>query len=113
STAGAKYLYERYYIETPKQLSGIISNMVIEIVGMAILSHHSGLQNFIQTDGSQSDFFRRVCDNTLPNYEEVCMTFLSDPGNEKKVEDLYQASLKEMKAFLLQLQQLKKQWQGQ
>src|SRR5699024_8037288 len=43
STAGAKYLYENYYGKDPLQ------NLVIETVGMAILSHHSGLQNFIQT----------------------------------------------------------------
>src|SRR5699024_597856 len=35
STAGAKYLYENYYGKDPLQ------NLVIETVGMAILSHHS------------------------------------------------------------------------
>jgi CRISPR-associated endonuclease/helicase Cas3 len=112
SSAGAKYLYEKYYIDSPKKLSESISNMVIEMVGMVILSHHSGLQNFLQTDGSQSDFFRRVCREDLPHYEEVCTTFLSVPGNQGRVEELYQASLKEMKTFLLQLQQLSKQWEG-
>src|SRR5690606_24492928 len=86
STAGAKYLYERYYIESSQKLNDVISNMVVEIVGMVILSHHSGLQNFVQTDGSQSDFFRRVCEEELPYYEEVCTTFLGVAGNEEKVE---------------------------
>ncbi len=112
SSAGAKYLYEKYFIDSPEQASEIISNIVIEIVGMVILSHHSGLQNFMQTDGSQSDFFKRVCKEDLPNYEEVCTTFISVKGNEERVEELYQASLKEMKLFLLRLQQLIKTWQG-
>ncbi|HEY2494811.1 MAG TPA: CRISPR-associated helicase Cas3' [Paenibacillus sp.] len=112
SSAGAKYLYEKYYIDSPEKLSESISNIVIEMVGMVILSHHSGLQNFLETDGSQSDFFRRVCREDLPYYEEVCTTFLSVPGNQARVEELYQASLKEMKTFLLQHQQLSKQWQG-
>src|SRR5690625_3525090 len=39
SSAGAKYLYDNYYHNDPVQ------RYVVETVGMAILSHHSGLQN--------------------------------------------------------------------
>lgn len=54
STAGAKYLYDKYYGKNK------IRDYVIETVGMAILSHHSGLQNFTQLDLKQSDYIRRV-----------------------------------------------------
>ena len=106
STAGAKYLYERYYEESPKTAADIMTNLVVEMVGMVILSHHSGLQNFVQTDGSQSDFFRRVCRADLPYYEEVCTEFLSINGNEEKVDKLYKESLKEMHSFSTRLLQL-------
>ncbi|MFC5590791.1 CRISPR-associated helicase Cas3' [Sporosarcina soli] len=106
STAGAKYLYERYYAESPKTQADMMSNLVIEMIGMVILSHHSGLQNFMQPDGSQSDFFRRVCREDLPYYEEVCTEFLSIRGNEERVEELYQASVKEMQSFSTHLRQL-------
>src|SRR5699024_6361471 len=75
STAGAKYLYDYYYGIDPAQ------NIVVEIVGMAILSHHSGLQNFVQPDLSPSDFIRRVTNVDLPNYQEVVHNFESVKGN--------------------------------
>lgn len=100
STAGAKYLYETYFYERPKNTEELASNLTVEIVGMTILSHHSGLQNFMQVDGSESDFFRRVCREDLPYYEEVCEEFLSIPGNEKKVEVLFEAACKEMSSYL-------------
>lgn len=106
STAGAKYLFENYYVGTPTTQADMMTNLVVEMVGMVILSHHSGLQNFVQTDGSQSDFFRRVCRADLPYYEEVCTEFLSIRGNEEKVEKLYQDSLIEMHSFSTSLLQL-------
>ncbi|WP_342514136.1 CRISPR-associated helicase Cas3' [Sporosarcina sp. FSL K6-1522] len=106
STAGAKYLYEAYYVDEPKTQEEAISNMVVEIVGMVILSHHSGLQNFIQTDGSQSDFFRRVCKEDLPYYEEVQEEFLGILSNKEKVEELFKAANEEIKALFPKLQQL-------
>ncbi|MBS4209384.1 CRISPR-associated helicase Cas3' [Bacillus sp. FJAT-50079] len=112
STAGAKYLYEAYYVDKPKDQTEAVSNLVVEIVGMVILSHHSGLQNFIQTDGSQSDFFRRVCRQDLPYYEEVYREFVSMEGNKEKVEKLYRAAQDEVKSFMLRLQQLLHKYQN-
>lgn len=106
STAGAKYLYETYYVDEPTTEEEAISNMVVEIVGMVILSHHSGLQNFVQTDGSQSDFFRRVCREDLPYYEEVQAEFLSISGNREKVEELFKAANEEMKVLFSKLHPL-------
>lgn len=99
STAGAKYLYETYYVEKPRTQEEMMTNFTVEIIGMTILSHHSGLQNFVQTDGSQSDFIRRVCREDLPYYEEVRMEFLNKVGNEEKVSKLLSLATEEMKAF--------------
>src|SRR5699024_2858224 len=65
STAGAKYLYEQYYGKNNVQ------NYVVETVGMAILTHHSGLQNFVQLDQKPSDYLRRVANKKLPFNDEV------------------------------------------
>lgn len=111
STAGAKYLYETYYVEKPTTQEEAFANFVVEIIGMVILSHHSGLQNFVQVDGSQSDFFRRVCREDLPYYEEVLQVFLSKPCNEERVANLFDASIKELKAFSLKNQQLFQQYE--
>src|SRR5699024_1679119 len=95
STAGAKYLYDTYYVKQLKTKDDIESNLVIEIVGMVILSHHSGLQNFVQVDGKLSDYFRRVCEKELPYYEEVKDNFLRIKGNKEYVDILYNKSLQE------------------
>src|SRR5690625_3528246 len=110
STAGAKYLYVTYYIDLKQDPTKMLSNFMIEIVGMVILSHHSGLQNFIQTDGTQSDYCRRVCREELPYYEEVCSEFFQISGNKEKVEKLYQESVKEMKVFFEHLKRLLKKY---
>lgn len=106
STAGAKYLYEAYYVQEIKTMEELEKNLVIEMVGMAILSHHSGLQNFIQVDGRLSDYFRRVCEKELPYYREVKENFLKEPGNKEHVEQLYQASLQEIRKFKHKVNQL-------
>lgn len=106
STAGAKYLYETYYVHQPKNLQALTSNFMIEIVGMAILSHHSGLQNFVQVNGSQSDYFRRVVEKELPYYEEVCQVFFAIEGNKEKVDCLYEAACLEMTAFIRKVNKL-------
>ncbi|GEM_PF-3436287 len=80
STAGAKYLYERYYGQAPLQ------NLVVETVGMAILSHHSGMQNFVQPDLKPSDYLRRVQDDELPFYEEVVQNFERLDGYRERVD---------------------------
>lgn len=93
STAGAKYLYDRYYGYDP------IKDFVIETVGMAILSHHSGLQNFVQPDLKPSDFLRRVTNAELPYYEEVVQQFESVDGNQLRVEQLLNEAASEFLVF--------------
>lgn len=100
STAGAKYLYENYYGRD------LLQNLVVETVGMAILSHHSGLQNFIQTDTSQSDYIRRVTNPVLPHYQEVADNFEAVSGNVEKVTQLIQAAKKEVQEFMERIKHL-------
>lgn len=100
STAGAKYLFENYYGRDPFQ------NLVVETVGMAILSHHSGLQNFIQIDTSQSDYIRRVTNADLPHYQEVVANFETVSGNVDRVKQLIEAAKKEVQEFMERINHL-------
>ncbi|WP_062109026.1 CRISPR-associated helicase/endonuclease Cas3 [Bacillus niameyensis] len=93
STAGAKYLYDHFYGKSPLQ------DYVVETVGMAILSHHSGLQNFVQPDLKLSDYVRRVTNETLPYYDEVVRNFERIKGNKEKVEQLVEEAKLEFQAF--------------
>lgn len=93
STAGAKYLYDQFYGKSPLQ------DYVVETVGMAILSHHSGLQNFVQPDLKLSDYVRRVTNEALPYYDEVVRNFEQIKGNKEKVERLVEEAKLEFQAF--------------
>ena len=95
STAGAKYLYENFW-----DTQDMLQCYVVEIVGMAILSHHSGLQNFLATDGSIGDYMRRVDEKDLPYYEEVVQNFESYEGNKERVIKLMKQSKAEFTHFL-------------
>lgn len=102
STAGAKYLYERYIKKDPLQ------DFVVETVGMAVLSHHSGMQNFIQPDLKPSDYIRRVTNGELPYYDEVVANFERIPGNVENVDRLVTEAKEEMKKFIQQVKSLGK-----
>src|SRR5699024_9738614 len=101
STAGAKYLYENFYGENGYE------KFVVEIVGMAILSHHSGLQNFVQIDVSTSDYIRRVVEKDLPYYEEVKENFEAIAGNITRVKNLFGEAVQEFIVFTKKIQSMK------
>lgn len=97
STAGAKYLYERHYKTHP---------YVAEIIGMAVLAHHSGLQNFIQLDLAPSDYIRRVVNKELPYYNEVKANFEAVSDNVARVDALFTEAIEEFKALQLRVKSL-------
>lgn len=97
STAGAKYLFERFHGKNDLQ------NFVVETIGMAVLSHHSGLQNFIQPDGSLSDYLRRVANKELPFYEDVVTNFEAVKGNRERVEQLMAEAVGEFRDALMKI----------
>lgn len=97
STAGAKYLHEQFYH------GNNLEKLVIEIVGMAILSHHSGLQNFSQLDLSQSDYVRRVLEKDLAYYEEVKKNFEKNKEFTERVRSLLKEASEELEAFLTKI----------
>jgi len=94
STAGAKYLYDHFHGKDPA------GDLVIETVGMTVLSHHSGLQNFVQPDLGKSDFIRRIHNEDLPYYNEVVANFEAVEGNKNRVERLVEEAKKELEIFI-------------
>src|SRR5699024_5478177 len=102
STASAKYLYEQYYGKNNVQ------NYVVETVGMAILSHHSGLQNFVQLDQKPSDYLRRVANKKLPFYDEVIKNFESIKGNIERVERLIDEAVQEFEEIMMPIKSIEK-----
>src|SRR5690625_2223165 len=103
STAGAKYLYEQFYKNANE-----LQKLVIEIVGMAILSHHSGIQNFNQIDQSESDFIRRVVQKKLPYYDEVETNFINKKSNIQRVSSLLTEATTEFMEFSQKIKDLKR-----
>src|SRR5699024_1205640 len=85
-----------------------LKNYVIETVGMSILSHHSGLQNFVQLDLKPSDYIRRVTNEKLPYYDEVVKNFEAIEGNVERVQQLLKESEVEFQTFMVKIKALEK-----
>lgn len=102
SSAGAKYLYESYMGKD------LLQDYVVETIGMAVLSHHSGMQNFIQPDLKPSDYVRRVTNEKLPYYDEVVHNFERIEGNMERVERLVKEAKEEMHHVMQRARTLKK-----
>lgn len=99
STAGAKYLYENYFT------NDLYRHMTIEIVGMSILSHHSGLHDFLSIDGGMSAYLRRVSEKELDYYDEVVDNFESVDGNKCQVNYLIEKATDEIEDFFLKIKE--------
>lgn len=101
STAGAKYIYDQFCEGTEAQ------RIMAEWTAMAIMSHHSGLENFLGVHG-KSDFLRRVI--TKPeNYEEAKTTFFEyfSEGEIKRISEL---ATQEVEIFLNKLRNITKSY---
>lgn len=64
STAGGKFLYKLFHVENIHRDKGLLS----EVVGNAIISHHSYLQDFLNPE-LESNYLQRVRDKDLKEYK--------------------------------------------
>lgn len=64
STAGGRLLFSLLHHKE----STFCEKLLAEIVGNAIISHHSNLQDYLSPE-IKSDYLRRVQDTNLPEYE--------------------------------------------
>lgn len=92
STIGAKFIYN-YPLE--KSFS---SDLYKEILAQVIMSHHTGLNNFLSKDGSE-DFLNRL--NREFEYEEECKeNFYKYIINEDDFDKLLHQGLEEIDSFM-------------
>ncbi len=95
STAGGRLLYQRFY----KKQSNFIGNLAVEWMAMSIISHHSGLRDFLTTDLS-SDFLRRVSEKEIPEFEKAVATFFKEQISEAEFEEYFKKAKGEVTHIL-------------
>ncbi|EIT84250.1 hypothetical protein A374_15728 [Fictibacillus macauensis ZFHKF-1] len=93
STAGGKFLYEEFHH------SGLYPAILAEVVGNAILSHHSYLQDFINPD-LESNYLKRVRDKELDEFSMVKERFYKDVMNQESFKAYVGLALDELETFL-------------
>jgi CRISPR-associated endonuclease/helicase Cas3 len=96
STAGGKLLYELYHIG--KNINPYKA-ILAEIVGNAIISHHSYLQDFLSPD-LESNYLKRVRDKELSEYAKSKETFFKHVMNEIDFHSYVQKAAEELEKFL-------------
>ncbi|MED4473885.1 MULTISPECIES: CRISPR-associated helicase Cas3' [Bacillaceae] len=95
STAGGKLLFTMFHNEknTPHE------KLLTEIVGNAIISHHSNLHDYISPD-IKSDFLRRVRDKDLDEYSLAVERFFEEVITEKDFKQYVSNALDELMQFM-------------
>ncbi|MDI3312515.1 MAG: CRISPR-associated endonuclease Cas3'', partial [Thermoanaerobacterium sp.] len=96
STAGGKLLYELFHTEeNVNPYKGIVA----EIVGNAIISHHSYLQDFLSPN-LESKYLNRVRDKDLAEFEIAKQNFFEKVMSETDFYDYVDKAAAELKNFL-------------
>jgi len=94
STAGGKLLYDLFHDDS-KSFKGLLS----EIVGNAIISHHSYIQDYLTPD-LESVYLRRVRDKDIPEFPEVIRTFFTKVMDKLEFNDYVNKAAKELGMLL-------------
>ena len=95
STAGGRLLYNLYHTENIDRYKGIIA----EIVGNAIISHHSYLQDFFNPD-LESNYLNRVRDKELTEFDMSQQKFFEHVISETDFQDYVNKAAVELEEFL-------------
>ncbi|GAB3799049.1 CRISPR-associated helicase Cas3' [Virgibacillus kimchii] len=95
STAGGKLLFSWFHNKenTPYE------KLLAEIVGNAIISHHSNLHDYISPE-IQSDYLRRVRDKELKEYENAVDCFFQEVMDEKDFNQYVSNAVNELQQFM-------------
>jgi CRISPR-associated endonuclease/helicase Cas3 len=96
STAGGKLLYKLFHETNITEFKGKLA----EIVGNAIISHHSYLKDFFNAN-LESDYLKRVCEKELPEFETSKENFFKHVISEQDFLDYVEQAAAELKEFLL------------
>ncbi|GIO23494.1 CRISPR-associated helicase Cas3' [Oceanobacillus sp. J11TS1] len=96
STAGGKLIFELLHQKknTPYE------KLLAEIVGNAIISHHSNLKDYLSTERGESPFLSRVL-REIPNYDMIKESFFEDVISFSELQSYIQNAVKEIKQLPL------------
>ncbi|RSK26543.1 CRISPR-associated helicase Cas3' [Bacillus sp. HMF5848] len=95
STAGGKLLYDLYHTKNIKEIPARLA----EIVGNAIISHHSYLKDFLN-ENLESPYLKRVQKSDLEEYPRTKAMFFKSVISEADFADYVEKATKELKIFL-------------
>ncbi|MFC7677835.1 CRISPR-associated helicase Cas3' [Paenibacillus sp. GCM10028914] len=95
STAGGRMLYTLFHTGNINRFKGILA----EIVGNAIISHHSYLQDFLNPD-LESNYLLRVRDKNLDEFEESVLRFFKYVLSEENFHRYVDQAALELEVYL-------------
>lgn len=94
STAGAKFIYDRFYnTNDPYQ------NLTAQLISLAICSHHGGLIDCLDLDGIDK-FTARIKKDKDYFYDEALSNYKSQISEMVEIDDLFNKSKEEVRAIL-------------
>lgn len=96
STAGGKLLFHLFHEKNIDKNKALVA----EIVGNAIISHHSYLQDFLNAN-LESDYLRRVKDKELNNFDKSVQLFYKNVMNETEFINYVENAALELKQLLI------------
>ncbi|MCA1292169.1 CRISPR-associated helicase Cas3' [Paenibacillus sp. alder61] len=98
STAGGRLLYDLYHKSNIELEKGILA----EIVGNAIISHHSYIHDYLDPE-LESPYLRRVRDkeDIVAEYEESVRRFFEQVMSEVEFRHYVDQAVRELKQYLL------------
>lgn len=97
STAGGKFLYEFFHI--PKKNLSLYKGLIAEVVGNAIISHHSYLHDFLNPS-LESNYLHRVKEKELHEFNMTIQSFFEKVISEKEFQDYVDKAAIELENFL-------------
>ncbi|MFD0714161.1 CRISPR-associated helicase Cas3' [Paenibacillus sp. GCM10027626] len=95
STAGGKLLYEMFHTGAPSRLNWLLA----EVVGNAIISHHSYLHDFLNPD-LESRYLDRVRDKEIQEFNQAKRYFFDNVMNMAEFEAYVSKACTELEAYL-------------
>ena len=99
STAGAKYIYEKYY-----NTNDPFQKITAQIIALTIYSHHGGLRDCLDINGIDKFTERMLKDSQEIDYLEALGNFRFEHG-ESLIDELFEKAKQEIKAVFVKVKQ--------
>lgn len=95
STAGGKLLFELFHTNKISPYKAIVA----EVVGNAIISHHSYLQDFLNQE-LESPYLKRVRDKELVEFKDTKKYFFENVMSEQEFKEYVDKAAEELESYL-------------